>query len=360
MYSLKVLSTQTLPSSKTYEELTHFHLRLPLDPEIDKLLSSPEDLMSYLCKSEIEASVQQINFEAALSKNDDYKTFLSFLLFRLNYAYLQHKDCQFRIESFISRAFTLFLTQKIRSDPTGLRVRLVFVFNVSQGLLEPGRSAVMEALDMIGATPYKIYSPLDKQSIVVAEKIKKILREIIQTSLFRKAVEEFLSFFKDTTEASFIISACEEIEIIPIGIRGVTRVLGMILPDGIALDLKYLSFLESEESFVSRVLVVSMHNIGQYIVSLLPCKELENITPKLGEELLNRNNRGYLFQAILSGHIKYWSNPVCMKKLLTVKDWPASPPLFEDSEQLLGKEQTIRSTFNSSMFLSSPIEADCL
>ena len=358
MDSQKVLSTQTLPSSITYEELTSFHLCLPLDPKIDQLLSLPKDLMSYLYKAEVEASIEQIDLDDAVSKNDDYKKFLSFVLFRLNYAYFQSESHKSSIEYFISTTFPRIFTQMFRTDPTGLSARLAFVLNVSQGLLESKISLVNEALETMGGCPYQIYSPLNKQSAPVAVHIEKVLREITHTSLFEKAVKEFLSFFKDAIEMTdTIICACQKIQITPIGFRGVTRVLGMILPNGIALNLKYLSFMESKNSFISRALVVSVHNIGQYIASLLPSKALTSAVPKLGKELLDHNNIGYLFQSILFGDIKAWRDPICMEKLLTVRDWPVSPPLFEDCEQLLVKKQTIRSTFNSSMFLSAPIEA---
>jgi hypothetical protein len=82
------ISTQKLASSThTFQELITFHLHLPLDPKIHQLLSTPDDLMQHLYEMELEVSAKFVNIKSAILKNKDYDTFLSFVLFRLNYTY---------------------------------------------------------------------------------------------------------------------------------------------------------------------------------------------------------------------------------------------------------------------------------
>ena len=354
------ISTQKLASSTfTFEELTTFHLHLPLDSKIHQLLSEPDDLMQYLYEMDLETSAEPINIRNAILKNQDYDTFLSFVLFRLNYIYFHHKKYQDDIKMFISRTLPLLLTQKVKSNAEGLSVRLAIVLNASQSLLESDDALISEALQtFVGPSSWRIYSPLNENSTRIAKILQEKLKKITQTPLFIKTVEEYLNFFKSGAKLTDMIDACRALKIVPFGVRAITRVLGLILPDGIALNLKYLPSQASEELMISRSLIVLLHNVGQYIARLLNLKTMTIPTDatQFRPELFHYNKRGYLFQAILFGDILSWNDPIFIKKLLNVHDWQTSPPLFKAEEVVNVEKQKIWSTLNSSMLLKTPME----
>jgi len=65
----------------------------------------------------------------------------------------------------------------------GLRIRLIFLFNITQGLLEDNQDLVLEICPIIFAV-YKIFAPLTGPRALTVGLVKDKLKQIVDSELF--------------------------------------------------------------------------------------------------------------------------------------------------------------------------------
>jgi len=355
----EITPQRLIVSTLSVEELTKYHFRLPLDPQITKeLIFQPKGLMKHLFKVPVENATLEINWKDVVLQEEAYEEFLAFILLRLNHAYWKYKESQDEVSDFISELLvpsSRLFNQKLARSAEGLRMRLIFLFNMTQGLLEAQKEPVLEILPAL-FTVTKIFAPFtEKTEEMIIEFMQQKFKEIVNSDLFLKGVEKYFDCFEHKNEAVNAVQACKILNFSLFGVKTITRILGMITPDGIALNLRHYLCPEDLEPRKSQYLVSLIHLLGQFIAKMCSFKKKNKIAQNQGE-LFRDENKGYLFQFIIFGDLKqWWRDATCRKKLIDVHEWPGVLPLFTEDERATVKKQKIVPTCNSSMLLTSPI-----
>ena len=329
--------TKTLPN---YYSLLKYHLTPSPTPDLFKRLLDVDFSWDEVSKLRVTDTPILLDLDHAVDNDTHFERFLSFLVFRILWAFHKHNDIAEDIKGMLDDVDDSFLDEKKDKPKTILKLSLAL--HISRALLEDDSEIVNAATGLMGEI-WSIFVDKSQDTEYYLDHLKAKLSKIFDTSFFKRAVKtHFQALNRCLTkhETQSIIESCKHYTVTPIILSGMSRLGGLVLPNGIGIAISNLrKNLADEKATLAKIIICAINETGHFLLRNKEATKFSfsNETPLnqivQGNQNLDQLEGGRLLEFILFGTFnhKIWTSSGLVNKLLDIENW-AQASLFSNQE----------------------------